>query len=60
MKDKFNHIEIIEAGGEGKIFIDNVDVRGISRYVIDRGTNMVDLTINMCVPVTNFKTNLYQ
>ena len=55
--DSFNHIELTELNGIGKIKIDNVELKGLSKYDIKRDTDIVTLTISICLPSKNFNTN---
>lgn len=58
--ENFNNIELTEQEGIGKIIIDNVELKGLSRYEIKRDTDIITLTISISVPPKNFKTNLNQ
>lgn len=58
MEEKFNTIELIEKDGIGKIKIDDTEIKGISKYEIQRDTDITTLTVSISVPVKNFKTNL--
>lgn len=54
---EFNNIELTEQEGIGKIEIDNVELKGLSKYEIKRDTDIVTLTISISVPPKNFKTS---
>ena len=56
--EDFNNIELTEQKGIGKIKIDNVELRGLSKYEIKRDTDIVTVTISISVPPENFKTNV--
>ena len=52
----FNKIEIEENEGIAKIKIDGTPIKALSSYVVQRGTDLVNLTINISVPPRNLRT----
>lgn len=52
----FNKIEIEENEGIAKIKIDGTQIKGLSSYTVQRGTDLVNLTINISVPPRNLRT----
>ena len=54
--ENFNKIEIEENEGIAKIKIDGTQIKGLSSYVIQRGTDLVNLSIDISVPPRNLKT----
>lgn len=58
MKEEFNFIELTEKGGKGKIKIDKVDIKGLTKYEIKRDTDIVEIKLTINVPTSNLKTNV--
>ena len=56
MNNEFEQIEIFEGDGKSEVRLNNKKIRGLMGYSIKRGTDIVDITLNISVPVTNFKT----
>lgn len=54
--EEFNHIEIQEDNGIGKIKIDGTELKGINNYEVKRDADLVKLTISLDVPPKNLKT----
>ena len=54
--EEFNQIQLEEQNGKGKITIDNLELKGLTKYQIKRDTDIVDLTISISVPSKNFTT----
>lgn len=53
---EFDKIELREKDGEGKIRINDTDIKSTINYSLKRGTDMIDVTLTISVPVQNFKT----
>ena len=53
--EEFNQIQLEEQNGNGKITIDNIELKGLTKYEIKRDTDIVQLTISISVPTKNFK-----
>ena len=49
-------IELCEKDGTGKIKINGKEINNLTSYAIKRGTDMVDVTITISIPTSNFKT----
>lgn len=56
MISNYSQIEFYEKNGKVKIIIDGNRIKGITRYEIKRDTDIVELTLNISVPMVNFKT----
>lgn len=56
--EEFNQIQLEEQNGKGKITIDNLELKGLTKYQIKRDTDIVELTISISVPTKNFTTTL--
>lgn len=55
-KMNFNVIQLNESEGKGKIKIDETEIKGLTKYEIKRGIDVVDLTFSISIPNENFKT----
>ena len=55
--EEFNQIQLEEQNGKGKITIDNLELKGLTKYEIKRDTDIVQVTLCISVPIKNFKTN---
>lgn len=53
---EFDKIELREKDGKGKIRINDTDIKSTINYSLKRGTDMIDVTLTISVPVQNFKT----
>lgn len=53
---EFDKIELREKEGKGKIRINDTDIKSITNYNLKRGTDMIDITLTISVPVQNLKT----
>lgn len=49
-------VELFEKDGKGKIRINDTDIKSTINYSLKRGTDMIDVTLTISVPVQNFKT----
>lgn len=56
MGEEFEQIELYEKDGIGKMLVNGRKVKGMTGYNLKRSTDMIDITINISVPVSNFKT----
>lgn len=56
MEEDFEKIELLEKDNFGELRMDGKKIKGITGYNLKRGTDMIELTINISVPVSNFKT----
>ena len=56
-EEKFNFIDIKECNGIAKIGIDKTELKGVSNYKLNRGTEMIELTVTISVPPQNFNLN---
>lgn len=56
MENEFEKIELYEKDGKGKLRIDGKTIKSVTGYNIRRGTDTVNVTFNMSVPISNFKT----
>lgn len=56
-EENFNFIDIKECNGTAKIEIDNTELKGVSNYKLNRGTDMIELTVTISVPPQNFNFN---
>ncbi len=53
---EFDKVELREKDGKGKIRINDTDIKSTTDYSLKRGTDMIDVTLTISVPVQNFKT----
>lgn len=53
---EFDKVELREKDGKGKIRINGTDIKNTTDYSLKRGTDMIDVTLTISVPVQNFKT----
>ena len=53
---EFDKVERREKDGKGKIRINDTDIKSTTDYSLKRGTDMIDVTLTISVPVQNFKT----
>lgn len=53
---EFDKVELREKDGKGKIRINDTDIKSTTDYSLKRGTDMIDITLTISVPVKNFKT----
>ena len=53
---EFYKVELREKDGKGKIRINGTDIKSTTDYSLKRGTDMIDVTLTISVPVQNFKT----
>ena len=56
MNNEFEQIEIFENGEKSEVRLNNKKIKGLMGYSIKRGTDIVDVILNISVPITNFKT----
>ena len=56
MEKDFEKIELYEKDGIGEIKINNKKIKGLTGYKLKRSTDMIELTLSISVPVSNFKT----
>jgi len=52
-EENFNYIDIKESKGIARIEIDDTELRGVSNYKLNRGTDMIELTVTISVPPQN-------
>ena len=52
---EFDRVELQEKDGKGKIKINDTEIKSTSSYSLKRGTDMIDVTITISIPVQNFK-----
>lgn len=56
MENEFEKIELYEKSGIGELRMNNKKIKGLTGYKIARSTDMINLTVNISVPISNFKT----
>lgn len=56
-EENFNYIDIKECKGIARIEIDDTELRGVSNYKLNRGTDMIELTVTISVPPQKFNLN---
>ena len=49
-------IELYERNGIGEIRLNHNKIEGLTGYSYKRGTDIIDITLNISVPAENFKT----
>ena len=54
--EDFDKVEFYEKDGKASIKLNNVKIKSLTRYEIKRGTDMIDLTLNISIPSKNFET----
>lgn len=54
--EDFDKVEFFEKDGKASIKLNNVKIKSLTRYEIKRGTDMIDLTLNISIPSKNFET----
>lgn len=59
MDNNFDEIKLIENNTKGKIILNGYDIKSLTGYTIKRGTDIVDVTLNISVPISNFETMSY-
>lgn len=54
--ERFDEVELLERDGKGKIRINDTDIKSTTGYSLKRGTDMIDVTLTISIPIENFKT----
>ena len=54
--EEFNKIELYEKEGKATLKIDDIKIKGLMGYGIERDTDTVNIVIHISVPTKNFKT----
>lgn len=58
MENNFNFIELTEKDGKGKIKIDEVEIKGLTKYEIKRDTDIAEIKLTINVPSKYLRTNV--
>lgn len=56
MDNNFEKIELFEKNGIGELRINGNKIKGLTSYKINRGTDAIEINLNISVPISNFKT----
>ena len=54
--EEFDEVELLEKNGKGSLKINNVKIKSLTSYNIERGTDTIDVTVTISVPTQNFRT----
>lgn len=54
--EDFEKIEMCEKNNTGELRMNGKKIKGITGYNLKRGTDMIELTITISVPISNFRT----
>ena len=54
--EEFDEVELLEKNGKGSLKINNVKIKSLTSYNIERGTDTIDVTVKISVPTQNFRT----
>lgn len=56
MEEEFEKIELCERDEINELRMNGKKIKGLTSYNLKRGTDMIELTIDISVPISNFKT----